>query len=626
MHLPFNVLLSFLAMATPLLQEPDFAQFASGEGPTYANETYHLLDREGTFSQSNAVGFARQELGARSQVTLTAQLQVLEGGDGGSFVFLNTAEFGSRGPAPFLGSWVEPNLSQSFGVGIDVHNPIDEDPFRGHGNYQGLPQREISLHWDGRELVKRVTDTEFRGVWADLEVSMRGVPGGSEVSVRLGESLVFDSYFVAGMAPFESRLAIGASTRAEVATQFDVRNLSVDFGQPAAAPRPALHFPVFNHVLTNNGQTAFEAEVDLPPGSWEFGRVVLTLQIHDAGKDWDEWDRNGVLSIWDDQGGKHSMVPFITSYRTECFWQVDVTAFRPWLSGKTRFEVAAGTSFYKGRGFMMSVDLDFYHGTPQLGGAALAPYLIVPLWEGTANYGSAEKHYGDFFVPKQVEIPLQTRAARVMTFTTGHSQVGEFTPSTRTITFRPTGTDVEGEFTSELWKTDVYLNPNRPQGGTWKYSRAGWAPGDIVHPWWVDVTDYIQPGIGAEVTYVAAPYDFSESPEGERPAAGTVNQASQVVSSYLVLYREPGELVAAPVLRVTGVTGGSSAANAGLQVGDYLSSYGGRKVDSVADLTNAKAAAVEAGLTLAKIVIYRGEQRLDLEMATGSMGVNLSER
>ena len=33
-----------------------------------------------------------------------------------------------------------------------------------------------------------------------------------------------------------------------------------------------------------------------------------------------------------------------------------------------------------------------------------------------------------------------------------------------------------------------------------------------------------------------------------------------------------------------------------------------------------------AGAAVAKIVIYRGDERLDLEMATGQMGVNLSER
>ncbi len=39
--------------------------------------------------------------------------------------------------------------------------------------------------------------------------------------------------------------------------------------------------------------------------------------------------------------------------------------------------------------------------------------------------------------------------------------------------------------------------PNRPQFGTWKFSRAGWAPGDVVHPWWIDLTPHLVPGATA---------------------------------------------------------------------------------------------------------------------------------
>ncbi|MFT4710848.1 MAG: hypothetical protein ACI8Q9_001980, partial [Planctomycetota bacterium] len=60
--------------------------------------------------------------------------------------------------------------------------------------------------------------------------------------------------------------------------------------------------------------------------------------------------------------------------------------------------------------------------------------------------------------------------------------------------------------------------------------------------------------------------------------------------------------------------------------GDYLASYAGTAIDSVEQLTAAKTAAIEAGLEMAAIVVYRGAERLELEMATGQMGVNLSAR
>ena len=71
--------------------------------------------------------------------------------------------------------------------------------------------------------------------------------------------------------------------------------------------------------------------------------------------------------------------------------------------------------------------------------------------------------------------------------------------------FAPTkGGDATAEqrFENTLWKDDCYLNPNRPQFGTWKFSRAGWAPGDVVWPWWIDVSQHMQPGQTAVVRYI----------------------------------------------------------------------------------------------------------------------------
>jgi hypothetical protein len=596
-----------------------FSRFGEGDGPSLADGVYRLLD--GTRGQSNALAFDRAQEGARETMSLRCRLRVLEGGDGGAFVFLNTAEYGARGPAPFLKSWVEPNLKKTFAVGIDVHDPRSEEMFGPWGNYRGMPEREVSLHWDGREIVKRLAPAEFRGDWADCEITVRHVIGGAEVTVRLGAGApVYDAYFVPGLLPYEARLAIGAGTRADAVTEFDVEAVRFERGEPARPRRAPKHFEVFNHVLTDNSKTAYEAEVHLPPPNWEFGRVILTLEIHDAGDDWDEWDRNGEVSVFDAEGTKHGIVPFITSYRTECHWKVDVTHFRPWLAGRTRFEVRAGTTFYKNRGYMMSVALDFYHGRPEL-----EAYRVEPVWVGTARYKSAENHFQDFFLPKEVEIDGSAKAARVFVTTTGHSQVGEFAPSRRTVVFRgDRDAEPEQRFEHTLWKDDCYLNPNRPQYGTWKFSRAGWAPGDVVWPWWIDLSDHIRPGKTALLRYEPQPYDFGDDPQA--PAQKEINKASQVVRAYLILYRTPGDTMPAPTLQVTGVRGDSNAARAGLKRGDYVAAYDGKPVHSADDLRSAIQAAAKAGKERIKVVVYRGPQRLELEIGPGRMGVNLSFR
>ena len=627
-----HVLLVALCACIPLTAWADEAaperptvhasRFGSGAGPTVAPEAMRLLDADGTKRQSNAVAFDAPDKGARESATLRCKLRVLEGGDGGAFVFLNTAEYGARGPAPFVKSWVEPNLKQTFAVGIDVHNPPSREQFSPWGNYQNLPQREISLHWDGREIVKRVAPEEFRGGFADVEITLRHVVGGAEATVKIGTGTVYDRYFIAHAVPYEMRLAIGAGTRADASTEFDIKEPAFELGGPIAKPRPPLHVEVFNHVLTNNKKTAYTAEVQLPPAGWAFGRVILTLDIHDAGKDWDEWDRNGEISIFDDAGRKLGIVPFITSYRTECHWKVDVTHFRPLLAGKRKIEIAAGTTFYKNRGYMMSVSLDFHHGTPEL-----EPYRVVPLWVGRAKYKSAENHLQDFFAPRSVAIDGAAKAGRIFTTTTGHSQIGEFTPSKRTIVFAPVkGGDAAAEqrYENVLWKTDVYLNPNRPQFGTWQYARAGWAPGDVVWPWWIDVTPHLQCGQEAELRYLPEPYDFTG--QRRQPTPKQINEANHVVRSYLILYRSADALVAAPVLLITNVAKDSNAAKAGMKAGDYLASYDGKTLNSVDDLRAAIQGAAGAGKDEIEAIVYRGAKRIETTLAPGRMGINLASR
>jgi len=598
--------------------------FGAGNGPLYTDGVYHLLEGSDTTGQSNAVAFEVVQEGTHEQVTLRFMLRVMEGGDGGAFVFLNTAEYGKRGPAPYVKSWTEPNLTGTFAVGIDVHNPPKEEPYGPWGNYQGLPEREVSLHWDGREIVKRVATMEFRGEFKEWEISVQHVIGGAEVTVRVSDETVYDRYFLAGMVPYESRLAIGAGTREDVTTEFDVQDIAFTMSEPAKPRRPPKHFKIFNHFMTGNLKTSYEKEVLLPPLHWAYGRIILTLEIHDAGPDWDEWDRNGYLYVTWQDGTKYDILPFITSFRTPCYWQVDVTHFRPWLAGKVKFVIATESDNYEKKGFMMSVSLDFYHGRPEL-----EPYRVVPVWYGRAKYMSADNHFSDFFTPQTLSIDASTEAARLFITTTGHSQVGEFTSSRRTVVFAPVkGGDpaAEQRFEDTLWKTDNYLNPIRPQSGTWKYSRAGWAPGDIVRPWWIDLTPYIIPGETAELRYEPEPYDFSSVAEEIRPTEDQVNQAIHLVRAYLILYRTPTDLMPAPPLQVLRVEEESNASKASILPGDYLESYDGKRPNSIDDLRNAIKAAEEEGRAHIKVMIYRGSERMEKEIGPGRMGVLLEEQ
>jgi S1-C subfamily serine protease len=130
------------------------------------------------------------------------------------------------------------------------------------------------------------------------------------------------------------------------------------------------------------------------------------------------------------------------------------------------------------------------------------------------------------------------------------------------------------------------------------------------------------PGQQATFRYEPQAYDFTGSPR--RPTEKQINAASHVVRSYLILYRKPIYVVAAPVLRVTNVAKDSNAARNGLKTGDYLAEYDGQELDSVDDLR----AAIQAAASKKEVtaVVYRGAKRLELTLESGRMGVNLSMR
>jgi len=490
-------------------------------------------------------------------------------------------------------------------------------------NYQGLPQREVSLHWDGREIVRRVAPVEFRGNFADCEILVQQVAGGAEITVRLAGAAVYDHYFLPGMHPYEARLAIGAGTTEQATTEFGIRDLAFTQASPAKRQRPPLQFELFNHARIANPNPLARRQVTLPPADWAFARLILTLKLHDAGPQWDGWDRTGSLAVIGSDGVRHVILPFITSFRTPGRWQVDVTPFRPWLSGPVAFEIAIGTDARKKHGFMLSAALDFYHGTPDL-----EPFRIVPLWTGTAHYRSAANHFSDFFPPRSVAIDAATRAAKLFIATSGHTKVGEFTPSRRMVIFAPEkggNPAMERHFTNRLWKSDCYLNPVRPQAGTWYYARAGWAPGDVVRPWWIDLTPDMVPGRTAELRYLPEPYDFTEVPENQRPTEAQIDQANQIVNAYLILYRSPEGQVPAPFLRVLEVEADSNAARGGIREGDYLVSYAGERPTTIEALRAAISKAAAAGKKRVTVGISRGNRRQELELDPGRMGVLLEE-
>lgn len=420
------------------------------------------------------------------------------GTEGAGFAWLNVAEYAGRGAAPEVAAWEAPDVAGSFAVGFDASNPPNRDPFRGSGNAYDRPQHEVSLHWDGREILKRTTPMDFRDEQPHaVRVRVTFVTGGADVSIWIDDQPIYEDYFVPGMTAYVGRPAFGARNT-ETAGDILIDEVHVTCHQPIAAPEPPLTITAIDRALNDKDHPRNEAEVEFPTDTSEFGRIICTLRLDKPETRFDPWDRIAHIWIHDEDGTRYELLRYITPYHRGHVWQVDVTDWRPLLTGKRRIEQVCTTY---GEGWVVSVTFDFYPGEPER-----VAYRVVNLWSGNPEVGNPGKPTSDFYVPREVATDDATVAAKVRLVVTGHGMspntdnAGEFMPLGRTLS-------VNGrEFRNVLWKTDNYLNPCRPQGGTWKYDRAGWAPGDVVRPWEVDVTELLEPGEPLRIEYALDEY------------------------------------------------------------------------------------------------------------------------
>ena len=417
---------------------------------------------------------------------------------------------------PRLDDPAEPNLTGIFALGFDTYNPPpppgasrNDIMFGPLGNIANRPQREVSLHRDGRELANRLAP---RSLSEPLALTIDEVVGGVEVTLTVGGVAVYESYFVPEVSlALVKPVLIGASAPLTVSRKGMPRWLST--------PRK---LSAFTQALNDAQHHRVKNTVAFPDTSG-VGRVVCTLTLANTPKGIDPWDRLAQLFLTDETGERYELLRWITPYRKAWQWKVDLTDFLPLLRGKKELEIVCETY---SEGWLVSIDFDFYPGP-----IAREPYKVIKLWNGVARIGLADEPIEKFLAPQTLATDRETVGAAFYSIVTGHGgspnalNAGEFHPLWRRL-------HCDGRtFTNRLWKDDVYLNPCRPQGGTWKFPRAGWSPGDVVAPWIVNLTPALVPGKPLRLAYELEPYTNTTPDKGFL--------ANHTFASYLILYRKP---------------------------------------------------------------------------------------
>lgn len=272
-----------------------------------------------------------------------------------------------------------------------------------------------------------------------------------------------------------------------------------------------------------------DLEIEFPEADLGYESIGLELSLRcpeDGGCD--HWDRFGSLGIVENAGEEDERVVevarFITPYRVEGTWTLDVSHLRPLLTGAHTMRVFidtwVGPGHAQGAGWLVDARFDFTGGVP-----SPRPVAVVPIWPRVSfEVGNPTQDPPQTVDPEEVEVPPGADALTLVTIITGHGQgnldnCAEFCQHNH-------GYLVGGTLPVQrtIWRSDCGENPIDNQQGTWALARAGWCPGMDVTPWIEDVTDAYVPGEALTVEHAMTEYSNTchpESPDCGGCALGT---------------------------------------------------------------------------------------------------------
>ena len=297
---------------------------------------------------------------------------------------------------PHLDDPAEPNLAGVFAIGFDTHNPPpapgssrNEVMFGPLGNIENRPQREISLHRDGRELANRLAPRPLSEL---LALTLTEVVGGVELTLTVGGVAVYENYFIPEVSlALVKPMLIGASAALSVSRK----------GMPSWPGTPR-RVSAFTKALNDAQHHRVKSRVSFPDTT-KIGRVVCTLTLENTPKGIDPWDRLAQLFLTDENGERYELLRWITPYRKAWQWKVDLTDFLPLLRGQKELELSCETY---SEGWLVSIDFDFYPGP-----IAREPYKVIKLWNGVAKIGLTDEPMEKFLVPQTLATDRETVGA-----------------------------------------------------------------------------------------------------------------------------------------------------------------------------------------------------------------------
>lgn len=242
----------------------------------------------------------------------------------------------------------------------------------------------------------------------------------------------------------------------------------------------------------------FYQKAKFPSSDLKFKKIMLKLTIGCPTNGCSDWDytvkvfarrKTGVDTANQPVYEYIEFARYITPYsgdRNFGFYrdfELDITDFRSVLTDSAEIGVK-----YEGYsdGFTISLDYSFIKGTP-----IREAYKVVPVYYGGFPYGDPNNSIENYIKPVNFQPDSTNDEVGIHILQTGHGFGGnedcaEFCPKFNFI-------KVNGvqRYSNLVWKEDCGKNPLPAQPGTWLYDRANWCPGEMVRPYYHDLTAYV---------------------------------------------------------------------------------------------------------------------------------------
>ena len=213
----------------------------------------------------------------------------------------------------------------------------------------------------------------------------------------------------------------------------------------------------------------------------------------------DDYDRIARMFICDeDESNCNEIARWITPFDRQPHHLTDISSFismlRPGGNKIVKFQESGWPNS------LLTVKFRLYHNTDR----EPTPQEFQPMWVGTIPFNP---DFDDNTPPVVFEVPENATKVEFVSYITGHGwgsngtyNCAEFCNSKHTFivnggvhefdTSYPEAND--NNYCMELETIIEGVVPN--QWGTWGYGRAGWCPGQDVHPMVTDITDYVSIG------------------------------------------------------------------------------------------------------------------------------------